>query len=64
MFTATDLDSTWIWTKEGITQKGGFNIYIYMCVCVGIPPINFWMPGPNFMKLGTYITAPEPVSTA
>jgi hypothetical protein len=37
------------------------------CVCVSAyppPPINFWTPEPIFMKLGTYITAPEPISTA
>jgi hypothetical protein len=34
-----------------------------LCVCV-YPPINFWMPEPIFMKLGTYITAPEPISKA
>jgi hypothetical protein len=28
------------------------------------PPIGFCMPEPIFMKLGTYITAPEPISTA
>jgi hypothetical protein len=28
------------------------------------PPINFWTPEPIFMKLGTYVTAPEPISTA
>jgi hypothetical protein len=34
------------------------------CVCVSVyPPIYFWMPEPIFMKLGTYITAPEPIST-
>jgi hypothetical protein len=27
-------------------------------------PINFWMPEPNFMKLGTYIMATEPIWTA
>jgi hypothetical protein len=27
MFTLNDLDSTWIWTKEGILQKGGYNIF-------------------------------------
>jgi hypothetical protein len=26
------------------------------------PPIRFWMPEPIFMKLRTYITAPEPIS--
>jgi hypothetical protein len=33
------------------------------CLCV-YPPINFWMPEPIFIKLGTYITATEPISTA
>jgi hypothetical protein len=31
-----------------------------LSVCLCIPPINFWTPEPIFMKLGTYITAPEP----
>jgi hypothetical protein len=35
-----------------------------LSVCVCVPPINFWMPEPIFMKLGTYITAPEPISAA
>jgi hypothetical protein len=33
-------------------------------VCEPPPPINLWMPEPIFMKLGMYITAPEPISTA
>jgi hypothetical protein len=33
---------------------------MYLC----IPPINFWMPEPIFMKLGVYIMASEPTSTA
>jgi hypothetical protein len=32
-------------------------------VCVS-HPINFWTPEPIFMKVGTYITAPERISTA
>jgi hypothetical protein len=36
-----------------------------VCVSVSPPPtIYFWMPEPVFMKLGTYIMAPEPISTA
>jgi hypothetical protein len=31
--------------------------------CLCIPPINFWMPEPNFMKLGMHIMAPGPIST-
>jgi hypothetical protein len=34
------------------------------CLCLYIPPINFWMPEPIFMKLGMYIMTPEPISTA
>jgi hypothetical protein len=34
------------------------------CLCVCIPPINFKMPEPIFMKLGMCIMAPEPISTA
>jgi hypothetical protein len=33
-------------------------------VCLRIPPINFWMAEPVFMKLGVYIMAPEPIWTA
>jgi hypothetical protein len=34
-------------------------------VCVSVyPPINFWMCELIFMKLGIYILAPEPISTA
>jgi hypothetical protein len=37
-----------------------------VCACLCIPPVNFWMPEPIFMKLGTYVyvTALNPVSTA
>jgi hypothetical protein len=35
-----------------------------LSVCLWIPHITFWMPEPIFMKLGTYITEPEPISTA
>jgi hypothetical protein len=42
--------------------------HVSVCVCVRaclcIPPITFWTPEPIFMKLGKYITAPEPNSTA
>jgi hypothetical protein len=35
------------------------------CLCVSVSlPINFWMPERIFMKLGMYIMAPEPISTA
>jgi hypothetical protein len=34
-----------------------------LCVCESLP-INFWMPEPVFIKLGMYIMAPEPISTA
>jgi hypothetical protein len=27
-------------------------------------PINFWMPEPIFIKLGTYVMVPEPISAA
>jgi hypothetical protein len=33
-------------------------------VCLFIPPKNFLMPEPIFMKLGVYIMPPEPVSAA
>jgi hypothetical protein len=36
-----------------------------LSVCLWIPlPINFWMPEPVFMKLGTHIMAPEPIPAA
>jgi hypothetical protein len=44
-------------------NKVGLWFHVAVCVCVS-PLINFWMPEPIFMKLGTYITAPEPISTA
>jgi hypothetical protein len=30
-----------------------------LCVCLWIPPINFWIPEPIFMKLGIHIMATE-----
>jgi hypothetical protein len=41
--------------------------HVAVCVCLYVslyPHIDFWTPKPIFMKLGTYITAPEPISTA
>jgi hypothetical protein len=38
--------------------------HVAVCVCLCIHPINFWTPEPISMKLGMYITAPEPISTA
>jgi hypothetical protein len=33
------------------------------CLCFrALPPINFWMPESIFIKGGTYITSPEPIS--
>jgi hypothetical protein len=39
---------------------------VCLCVCLRNPPppANFWMAEPISMKLGTYIMAPEPISTA
>jgi hypothetical protein len=37
---------------------------LHVCMYEYIPPFNFSMPEPIFMKLGTYIMAPEPISTA
>jgi hypothetical protein len=34
---------------------------LFACV---FPPINFRTPEPIFMKFGTYITTPEPISMA
>jgi hypothetical protein len=36
---------------------------LHVCGCES-PLINFWMREPIFMKLGMYIIAPEPISTA
>jgi hypothetical protein len=34
-------------------------------VCISVnSPINFWIPEQIFMKLGMYVMAPEPISTA
>jgi hypothetical protein len=53
--------------KKGNFDKSdtpqGYEITL-LSVCLCIPPINFWMPELIFIKLCTYITAPEPVSTA
>jgi hypothetical protein len=35
----------------------------YVSVCLWIPPANFWMAEPIFMKLDMYIMATEPIST-
>jgi hypothetical protein len=41
------------------------DLWNHIAVCLYVyPPINFWTPKPIFMKLGTYITPPEPTSTA
>jgi hypothetical protein len=41
------------------------HVAVRVCVCFCVSPaINFRTPGPIFMKLGTYITAPESISTA
>jgi hypothetical protein len=46
-------------------NRVGLGDHVAVCVCVCLSPhINFWIPEPIFMKLGTYITAPEPISTA
>jgi hypothetical protein len=47
-------------------MKVGLWGHVAVCVsaCLCIPPINFRTPEPVFIKLGTYITAPEPISTA
>jgi hypothetical protein len=39
------------------------SVCVCVCVCVSLP-INVWTPEPIFMKLGTDITAPEPISSA
>jgi hypothetical protein len=45
-------------------KKNRVGLWDHVAVCVCINPINFRTPEPIFMKLGTYITAPEPNSTA
>jgi hypothetical protein len=40
-------------------------VFLYLCVCVSLTPTsNFRMPEPVVMKLGVYIIASEPISTA
>jgi hypothetical protein len=43
--------------KVGLRDHHAVGVSLY-------PFINFWMPEPIFMKLGMYIMAPEPISTA
>jgi hypothetical protein len=40
-----------------------WNLGYVISRCLYIPAINFWMPEPVFMKIGTYIMAPQPIST-
>jgi hypothetical protein len=48
-----------------LKNKVGLLDHVAVCVCVCVSPlINFRTPEPICMKLGTYITAPEPISTA
>jgi hypothetical protein len=35
-----------------------------LCVCMHMPPMNFWMPETVFMKLYMYAMTPEPISKA
>jgi hypothetical protein len=35
-----------------------------LSVCLWLHPIYFWIPEPILMKIGMYIMATEPVSTA
>jgi hypothetical protein len=45
--------------------KVGLSDHLAVCIFVSVyPPINFWMPDTVFMKLGVYIMAPKPISTA
>jgi hypothetical protein len=44
-------------------KVGLFDLHPVVCVSES-PPINFWMPEPIRMKLGMYIMAPDPISTA
>jgi hypothetical protein len=56
-------DSVQNWSFRDWKNKVGLCNHHAVCVSV-YPPINFWTPEPIFMKLGTYITAPEPIPTA
>jgi hypothetical protein len=48
-----------------ILKKTKVGLCDHRFVCMSVyPPVNFWMPVPIFTKLGTYILAPEPISTA
>jgi hypothetical protein len=41
-------------------EKIKVGLWDHHAICVSVyppPPINFWMPGPIFMKLGMYIMA-------
>jgi hypothetical protein len=39
-------------------------LWDHITVCIYPPPINLLMAEPVFMKLGTYIMAPEAILTA
>jgi hypothetical protein len=45
-------------------NKVGLWHHVAVRARVCITPINSWTPEPIFIKLGTYITAPEPISKA
>jgi hypothetical protein len=51
---------------EKNTIKGNLNeiTLLSVCVCTCIPPPNFWIPEPIFMKLGMCTMATEPISVA
>jgi hypothetical protein len=46
--------------KRGLWDNHTFSV----SVCLYNPPINFWIPETIFKKLGMYIIASEPISTA
>jgi hypothetical protein len=50
--------------KVGCCDRHAVCLCICVSACLCIPPINFWMPELIFINLGTYTTAPEPISTA
>jgi hypothetical protein len=70
-YTGYEAKSTWLhyiplFSQLSLFWKNRVGLWerVALRVCDGVaPPINFWTPEPIFMKLGTYITAPEPIST-
>jgi hypothetical protein len=45
-------------------SRWAYEISLLSVLCVCVSPPNSWIPEPILMKLGLYIMAPEPISTA